>query len=112
MAGINAMGFSGVGFEVNGALKLLFRLDPVPVEMIDIAKRAVSLGQRAVELKGFLGGILRLAPCLQRRQLADGYRSERVVAGGQSRIGRRIGRVFLDCALEILDGFGRLFSLT
>ncbi len=29
VAGINAVGFSGIGVEFNGALKLLFRLRPI-----------------------------------------------------------------------------------
>ena len=69
--------------------------------MLDECQRSASLGERAVNAQCFSSGFL----CSWERVLWLAYAvyHKHVVAVRQTRVSRRIGLVYVDCLLKILD---------
>jgi len=95
--------------EFERAFEMLLSRSPVPVVMIDVTERGVSLGEPAIKLERFGRCFLRASPALGGRQRTDLDDAERVVTISEPDIRGRVARVFFDRVLEKLDRSRRMY---
>src|SRR5580704_505406 len=96
--------------QLNGALELPLRDWPVEfVQRFHVSKRSVGRSERVVQSERFFGSLPGFGHRLIGRQRAE--ETEPAIRIRDTRVGRRILRIFLDGRFEIMDGlFGALRS--